>query len=59
MEDNMTKSKTETKNKVKIIFEKLTVEDEKKVRGSATPDGVCGPYLEACSHVGEPTLLDC
>jgi len=55
----MTKSKTETKSKTKIIFEKLTVEEEEKVWGSATPDGICGPELEACTNVGEPSLLDC
>jgi hypothetical protein len=38
-EDNMTKVKTETKSKSKIIFEKLTVEEEKKVRGSGTQAG--------------------
>ena len=59
MEDNMTKSKTETKKKAKIIFEKLTVEEEKNVLGSATPDGVCGPELENCGHAGPPTILDC
>jgi hypothetical protein len=30
----MNKSKTESKGKKKIMFEKLTVEEEKKVRGS-------------------------
>ena len=59
MEDNMTKSKTETKSKTKIIFEKLTVEEEEKVWGSATPDGICGPELEACTNVGEPSVVDC
>ena len=59
MEDNMTKSKTESNSKTKIIFEKLTVEEEEKVRGSATPDGICGPELEECTNVGEPTLLEC
>ena len=48
----MTKSKTETKSKTKIIFEKLTVEDEKKVRGSGGPEPV------NC-HIGEPTIFDC
>lgn len=42
----MTKSKTETKGKKKIIFEKLTVEEEKKVRGSGT-------------QASPPTLFDC
>jgi hypothetical protein len=51
MEDNMTKSKTETKSKTKIIFEKLTVEEEKKVLGSSLPDNLC--------HVSPPSLLDC
>ena len=51
MEDNMTNSKTETKSKTKIIFEKLTVEDEKKVLGSGLPDDLC--------HIGPPTLFDC
>jgi len=50
-EDNMTKSKTETGMKVKIIFEKLTVEEEKKVRGSSTPDKLC--------QAGPPSLLSC
>ena len=59
MEDNMTKSKTENKSRTKIFFEKLTVEEEEKVWGSATPDGICGPDLEECTHIGEPTLLDC
>ncbi len=51
MEDSMTKSKTETKSKTKIIFEKLTVEEEKKVRGSGTPDGIC--------YAGPPSIFDC
>jgi hypothetical protein len=58
-EDNMTKSKIETKSKAKIIFEKLTVEEEKKVRGSATPDGYCGPALDACGLAGPPSLMEC
>jgi hypothetical protein len=59
MEDNMTESKTETKKKAKIIFEKLTVKEEKKVRGSATPDGICGPQLENCGQGSPPTYSDC
>ena len=47
----MTRSKTETVIKSKIIFEKLTVEEEKKVRGSSTPDKLC--------QAGPPNLLDC
>ena len=52
MEDNMTKSKTETKSKAKIIFEKLTVEEEKKVRGSGRPDP------KFC-YANPPSLMDC
>lgn len=52
MEDNMTKSKTETKRKTKIIFEKLSVEDEQKVRGSSSPQG------SGC-QAGPPSILDC
>lgn len=51
MEDNMTKSKTETKSKTKIIFEKLTVEEEKKVLGSGNPGTSC--------QASPPTLMDC
>jgi hypothetical protein len=52
MEDNMNKSKTGTKSKTKIIFEKLTVEEENKVRGSASPE----PYN---CQAGPPTIFDC
>jgi hypothetical protein len=52
MEDNMTKSKSETKSKTKIIFEKLTVEEENKVRGSGSPQGL------GC-QAGPPTIFDC
>jgi hypothetical protein len=52
MEDNMTPSKPEAKNKTKIIFEKLTLEEEKKVRGSGTPE----PYN---CKAGLPTLFEC
>ncbi len=58
-EDNMTKIKNETVSKAKIIFEKLTVEEEKKVHGSGTPDGACGPEADACGVAGPPSLLDC
>lgn len=51
MEDNMTDSKTKTKSKEKIIFEKLTVEEEKEVRGSSIPDGYC--------YAGPPNIFDC
>ena len=52
MEDSMTKSKTETKSKTKIIFEKLTVEEENKVRGSGAPQAY------GC-QASPPSLLDC
>ena len=58
-EDNMTKSKTETGRKVKIIFEKLTAAEEKKVVGSATPEGTCGPTVDACGLGGPPNIMDC
>jgi len=58
-EDNMIKSKTETGKKVKIIFEKLTAAEEKKVVGSAAPDGYCGPAADACGLGGPPSLSDC
>ena len=47
----MIKSKIETKSKTKIIFEKLTVEEEKKVLGSgdSNNNGIIIP----------PSLLDC
>ena len=48
----MTKSKTETKSKTKIIFEKLTVEDEIKVRGGTPPQPI------GCK-VNPPSLMDC
>ena len=47
----MTKSKTEAKSTAKIIFEKLTVEEEKKVRGSGTPDKYC--------YASPPSIMDC
>lgn len=47
----MTKSKTETRSKAKIIFEKLTVEEEKKVLGTGNPDPNC--------YAGPPNVLDC
>ena len=47
----MTKNKTVTKNTAKIIFEKLTVEEEKKVKGTGTPDTNC--------TVGPPNIMDC
>lgn len=47
----MTNSKTETKSKAKIIFEKLTVEEEKKVKGTGTPDSNC--------LAGPPNVMDC
>jgi hypothetical protein len=47
----MNNSKTETKSKAKIIFEKLTVEEEKKVRGSSLPDKLC--------YAGPPNIFDC
>jgi len=50
-EDNMIKSKTETRSTAKIIFEKLSVEEEKKVQGTGTPDTNC--------LAGPPTILDC
>ena len=50
-EDNMTKSKTETRKTAKIIFEKLTVEEEKKVMGTGSPDSIC--------QAGPPSLMDC
>jgi hypothetical protein len=50
-EDNMTKSKTETRKTAKIIFEKLTVEEEKKVKGTGTPDTHC--------TAGPPNIMDC
>jgi hypothetical protein len=48
----MTKSKTETKSTAKIIFEKLSVEEEKKVRGTGLPD-------PRYCLVGPPSVLDC
>ena len=48
----MTKSKTENKSKTKIIFEKLSVEDVKKVRGSGIPD----PYN---CQAGPPNIFEC
>ena len=50
-EDNMTKSKSDSKSKTKIIFEKLTVEEEKKVMGTGLPDSIC--------QVGPPSIMDC
>jgi hypothetical protein len=50
-EDNMTRSKTETVIKSKIIFEKLTVEEEKNVLGSGNPDKLC--------QAGPPSVVDC
>lgn len=47
----MTKSKTETRKTAKIIFEKLTVEEEKKVMGTGLPDSIC--------QVGPPSIMDC
>ncbi len=55
----MTKSKTENGSKAKIIFEKLTAAEEKKVVGSATPDGYCGPALDSCGLAGPPNIMDC
>jgi hypothetical protein len=52
MEDSMNKSKTDNKSKTKIIFEKLTVEEENKVRGSSAPEGY------GC-QAGPPTIFDC
>jgi hypothetical protein len=46
----MTKSKTEAKCKSRIIFEKLTVEEEKEVRGGS-PDKNCTgnpPNIYSC-----------
>lgn len=54
----MTKNKA-IGSKSKIIFEKLTVEEEKKVYGSANPDGICGPELDACGTGSPPSLMDC
>jgi len=48
MEDNMTNSKTETKKKAKIIFEKLTVEEEKRVRGSGDGTSATPPNIFDC-----------
>ena len=55
----MNKNKTGIKIKKTVIFEKLTVEEAKKVIGRADPDGNCTQDLGICGNGGPPTINDC